>query len=182
MDLRNLIILAAALCVSSGAAADRGLGPVKLIECRMDECSWSRLVSNTHVVKKGDEQLRKYVTMDGHSAHPDDIYPTRYSERVRIDWERRPVTTYVLCSRRRPAIAFQDRSDSRKKGRWYAHYLDLFSLFGYNRSSAVIYADACHKLAFNFGDAEKTLRRLGYRPGTRNEQVDLRGPMDLLKR
>jgi hypothetical protein len=157
-------------------------GPPKLIYCHMDECSWSRLVSNRVVARRGREQLRAYVTIDGQSNHRGSEYPTHYSKRVHVAWEAKPVTTYVLCSRARPGIAFQDRWDRAAKGRWYAHYLDLFDLYGYNTSSAVIYAAACHGIDFNFGDAEKALRKLGYRPGTRSEQVDVRRPTDLLKR
>jgi hypothetical protein len=163
------------------AAAATGLGPVKLIYCHMLECSWSRLVSNELVSARPNEQLRKYVALGGSSVHRDGNYPVRYSKRVHIEWEHKPAATYVLCSRRRPSIAFQDRWDPKSKGRWYAHYLDLFSLAGYNTSSAVIYMDACHHIDFNSRDPEKALKKLGYRPGTRSEQVDLRGPTDLLK-
>ena len=162
-------------------AATAGLGPVKLIYCHMDECSWSRLVSNQLVSAQRNEQLRKYVALDGSSTHRDGKYPVRYSKRVHIAWERKPVATYVLCSRARPSIAFQDRFDPKAKGRWYAHYLDLFSLAGYNTSSAVVYMDACHHIDFNVDDSTTTLKKLGYRPGTRSEQVDLTGPTDLLK-
>jgi hypothetical protein len=163
------------------AATTAGLGPVKLIYCHMDECSWSRLVSNEFISAHRDEKLRKYVTLDGSSDHRDGNYPVRYSKRVHIVWESKPVATYVLCSRKRPSIAFQDRFDPKGKGRWYAHYLDLFSLAGYNTSSAVVYMDACHHIDFNFGDSGKALKKLGYRPGTRSEQVNLSGPTDLLK-
>jgi len=163
------------------AATAAGLGPVKLIYCHMDECSWSRLVSNELVSSRRNEQLRKYVSLDGSSSHRGGNYPVRYSKRVRIEWERKPAATYVLCSRKRPSIAFQDRWDPKSRGRWYAHYLDLFSLAGYNTSSAVTYMHACHHIDFDFDDSGKGLRKLGYRPGTRSEQVDLNGPTDLLK-
>jgi len=162
------------------AAATADLGPAKLIYCHMMECSWSRLVSNELVSARRNEQLRKYVTLDGSSTHRDGNYPVRFSKRVHIEWERKPVATYVLCSRKRPSIAFQDRWDTQHKGRWYAHYLDLFNLAGYNTSSAVIYMDACHRIDLNVDDPA-SLKKLGYRPGTRNEQVDLTGPTDLLK-
>ena len=166
-------MIIAALLVAAEPA-----GPPRLIYCHMMECSWSRLVSNRVVARQGAEQLREYVTIDGQSEHRGGDYPSRYSARVGIKWEAKAVTTYVLCSKARPAIAFRDRWEPQSKGRWYGHYLDLFSLYGYNTSSAVIYAAACHNIDYS----EKALKRLGYRSGTRSEQVDLRRPMDLLKR
>lgn len=166
------------MIIAALLAAAAPAGPPKLIYCHMMECSWSRRVSNRLVARQGAEQLREYVTIDGQSEHRGGDYPTRYSPRVRVKWEAKPVTTYVLCSKARPAIAFQDRWDPASKGRWYGHYLDLFNLYGYNTSSAVIYAAACHDIDFS----EKALKRLGYRSGTRSEQVDLRRPTDLLKR
>jgi hypothetical protein len=162
------------------AAANASIGPAKLIGCHLGECSWSRLVSNTVIVRHGTEALHKYVTIDGLSYHRGGTRPPRYANRVRIHWNR--ATTYVLCSRARPSVAFQAVWGPKStRNHWYAHYLDLFDLDVAESSSAVTYADACHGINFNSADARKALKRLGYQAGTRNEQVDLSGPMDLLK-
>ena len=172
------------MLLEMAAAASAALGSPKLIYCHMEECSWLRLVSNSAVATTNDGELRKYLAFRGLSYHRNGDYPDRFSKRVAIDWEHKSHPTYVSCSRRRPAVAWKETGEGRNKGRWYAHYLDLFDLYGYNTSSAVIYADACHHmnlLGLNSGDEDKALRRLGYHPGTRSEQVNLAGPMDLLK-
>jgi hypothetical protein len=163
------------LAIALAAAAPPSAAPVLQIYCHMGECSWSRAVSNQPVRTTRDGTLRKYVAFNGSSVHPDG-YPDRWSPSVRIKWGKTPDTDYVFCSRRQPALAFRDD----KPGHWIAHVLDLFDLYGYNTASAVIYLRACHDLDLNARDIQKRLRALGYRPGTRSEQVDIRSPEQLV--
>lgn len=159
----------------AAAAAPLSAAPVRLVYCHMGECSWSREVSNQPVRTTRGGTLRKYVEFSGMSVHPDD-YPVGWSPSVRIKWDKKPDVDYVFCSRRQPALAF--RND--KPGPGIAHALDLFNLAGYNTASAVTYLRACHNLDLNARDIEKRLRALGYRPGTRSEQVEIRSPEQLI--
>ncbi|MEA3051875.1 MAG: hypothetical protein QOG72_778 [Sphingomonadales bacterium] len=160
-----MIALALALAAAAGAAP-------RLVYCHMMECSWSKPVSNVAIRTARGDVLRRIVAIQGVSVHRDD-YPSRYSSSVPIRWEKAPNVDYVLCSRRQPALAFS--SD----GRWTAHALDLFNLAGYNTASAVIYLRACHGIDLSRGDIETVLRRLGYRAGTRSDQVEISRPEQL---
>jgi hypothetical protein len=156
------------------AAALAAAGPVPtLISCRQGECIWSRPVSNKVVRSPPAGTLRRLVFVRGASLHRDDP-PSRYNPAVHILWERRPSTDYVFCSRRQPALAFAG------SGGWIAHALDPFNLGGYNRASALIYLRACHGVDLDRRDIGKVLRSLGYRPGTRNEQVEISRPDQLV--
>jgi hypothetical protein len=162
----TIMILAAALAGPAPAPA--------LISCRQGECIWSRPVSSMVVRSTPAGTLRKLVFIQGASLHGDNP-PSRYNPSVRIRWEKAPSTDYVFCSRSKPALAFAgDRG-------WIAHALDPFNLGGYNRASAVIYLRACHGVDLNRRDIDKVLRSLGYRPGTRNEQVEISRPEQLFR-
>ena len=160
--------------IALSAAAAAPAAPPRLVHCRQMECRWERRISNAVVRTTPRGQLRKYVVTAGTSVHRDNRPPSAYSRRIRIAWEPRPETKYIFCSRRQPALAFQ-----RDDGSWVAHAMDMFNLAGYNTSSAIIYTRACHGLDFNFANIEARLRRLGYRPGTRSGQMDIRSPFQL---
>ena len=157
------------------AAAAPSAAPVRLVYCHMGECSWSREVSNRLVRTTRAGALREYASLDGTSTHRG-LPPAAWSPQVKIQWPARPSIDYVFCSRSQPALAFKD-SDG---GGWIAHALDLFDLYGYNTASAVIYLRACHGLDYYSRGIEKRLKSLGYRPGTRSEQVDIRSPGQLV--
>jgi len=159
-----------ALAMALAAAALAGPEP-RLVYCHMMECSWSKPVSNVAVRTTPRGTLRKVVAIQGTSVHRDD-YPSRYQASIRIGWEK-PATQYVLCSRSQPAFAF------RSGKRWVAHALDLFNLGGYNTASATAYLRACHGVEYDREDIEKVIRGLGYRPGTRGEQVEIASPEQL---
>jgi hypothetical protein len=163
-----MIALAAML---AAAATPAGPAP-RLVYCHMMECTWSKPVSNAAIRSSRGGTLRKVVSRDGASVHRDD-YPSRFDSSLRIDWKKAPTTQYVLCSRSRPAVAF------RSGERWIAHALDLFRLGGYNTPSAVIYLRACHGVDYDRSDIDKVMRGLGYRPGTRGEQVEITDPSQL---
>ena len=163
------MIAALALAMAAAPAS-----PVRLVYCHMGECSWSREVSNQLVRTTRSGALRKYASLDGTSTYRG-LPPAAWSPRVKIEWPARPSIDYVFCSRSQPALAFRD-SD----GSWIAHALDLFDLYGCNTASAVIYLRACHGLDHNSRDIEKRLKALGYRPGTRSEQVDIKSPDQLV--
>jgi hypothetical protein len=116
-------------------------------------------------------ELRRLVARGGRSVYgaAEDL-PTIYRIRIPIRWDEADGNYYIFCSRRRPAYAFP--SD----GGYVLHYFDLFDLAGYQQASATIYMRTCHDLPLT-GAAR--LRRLGYRPGTRNEQVESARPEDI---
>jgi len=143
-----------------------------LVGCRQGECVWARPVSNVPVRTTRAGTLRKLVTMRGVSLHPD-MPPEHYRPGLRIAWDKQPETRYVLCSRTRPALAFRDGP------RWIAHALDLFSPAAYQYASVVTYLKACHGLDHRRPGAERAMRRLGYRPGTRSDQVEIDRPEQL---
>jgi hypothetical protein len=138
----------------------------------MMECSWSKPVSNVAVRTTPRGTLRKVVAIQGTSVHRED-YPSRYHASIRIAWKKPAATQYGLCSRSQPAFAF------RSGKRWVGHALDLFNLGGYNTASAIAYLRACHGVEYDREDIEKVIRGLGYRPGTRSEQVEIARPEQL---
>jgi hypothetical protein len=154
----------------AAAAAPAGPAP-RLVYCHMMECTWSKPVSNVATRSTPRGVLRRVVAIYGSSVHRDD-YPSRYHASIRIDWKK-PAISYVLCSRSQPATAF------RSGKRWIAHALDLFSLYGYNTASAVTYLRACHGIEYDRSDIDKVMRSLGYRSGTRSEQVEIARPEQL---
>jgi len=161
-----------ALAMALAAAAPTGPTP-RLVYCHMMECSWSKPVSNVAVRSTSAGTLRKIAAFYGTSVHRDD-YPSRYDASIRIEWQKKPAVRYVFCSRSQPAAAFSSGK------RWVAHALDLFDLAGYNTASAVTYLRACHGVDHDRGDIEKVMRGLGYRSGTRSEQVEIARPEQLI--
>ena len=157
--------------VMAALAASAEPGP-RLVYCHMMECSWSKPVSNVAVRTTPAGTLRKVAAIRGASVHRDD-YPSRYHASIRIAWEKDAKVDYMLCSRTQPAFAF------RSGKRWIAHALDLFSLGGYNTPSAIAYLRACHGVEYDRSDIDKVMRGLGYRPGTRSEQVEIARPEQL---
>jgi hypothetical protein len=160
-----------ALAMALAAAAPAGPAP-RLVQSRMMECAWSRPVSNVAVRSTAGGTLRKVTAIRGTSAYRDDP-PSRHHPSIRIDWEKRASTDYVLCSRTQPALAF------RSGKRWIAHALDLFNLPGYHTASAIAYLRACHGVDYGRADIDEAMRGLGYRPGTRSEQVEIARPEQL---
>jgi hypothetical protein len=149
-------------------------GPVpRIVQCRMMECSWSRPISNVAIRSTSLGTLRKVTAFRGTSVHRDD-FPSGFDQSIRIEWEKPASVQYVLCSRSQPALAF------RSGKAWIAHALDLFNLGGYNTASAVSYLRACHGVEYDREDIEKVIADLGYRPGTRSEQVEIARPEQLL--
>lgn len=145
----------------------------ELVQCRQMECSWSRPVSNVAIRSTAAGTLRKFTAFRGTSAYRDDP-PSGFDESIRIEWQRPAAAQYVFCSRSRPALAF------RSGKRWVAHALDLFDLPGYQGASAVSYLRACHGVDHDREDIETVMRRLGYRSGTRSDQVEIDRPEQLL--
>jgi hypothetical protein len=148
-------------------------GRVILSGCRQGQCSWLRVTGSERLSANAHGELRRVTGRHGTSVHGDRALPSRYGPRLRIEWEPAERSDYVFCSRERPAYAFADEAGH------IAHYLDLFDLAGYQYSSASMYMRLCHDRALPSGTA--TLRRLGYRGGTRNEQVENARPEDLAR-
>lgn len=169
-------VIAAPPAAQSPLAPIHGLdGRVLLAGCRQGGCSWRRVVRVERIDGNAHGELRRITSRDGSSEYGMAEPPSRYSPRLRIAWEAGDRSDYVFCSRERPAFAFRD-SDGPG---FITHFLDLYQLFGYQYSSAEIYMRACHGEGLPVSPA--SLRRLGYRPGTRSEQVEDRRPEDLLR-
>ena len=83
-----------------------------------------------------------------------------------IRWEESDASDYVFCSTAQPSFAFTPEGDG-----LVVHFLDLYNLAGYQMGSANLYMRLCHGIAEFVGE-EAVLNRLGYRPGTRDEQVE----------
>jgi len=150
-------------------------GRVLLVGCRQGECVWLRVARVERVAANSHGQLRRIVGRRGLSLYANGIPPRGYSRAIRIRWSARDHREYAFCSIERPAHAFPD-----ERGRLILHYLDLFSVAGYQLSSATTYMRLCHNRAFNEED-RAVLRRLGYRPGTRHDQVEDASPEDLAR-
>lgn len=150
-------------------------GRVLAPSCRQGQCVWLRVGRVEGVAANPHGELRRVVARRGTSVHPDGSLPSGHGPGVRVAWERRDRPYHVFCSRERPAFAFDGGG-----GRHVLHYLDLFSLAGYQLSSATHYLRFCHDRAFDPED-QAALRRLGYRPGTRNDQVEDGAPEDLAR-
>ncbi|HEU0097944.1 MAG TPA: hypothetical protein VFQ67_04135 [Allosphingosinicella sp.] len=144
----------------------------RLVHCHMMECAWSKPVANVAVRTTPAGTLRRVSAIRGTSVHRDDP-PSGYRPSIRIAWEKAASVDYVLCSRSQPAFAF------RSGRRWVAHAMDLFNLGGYNTASAIAYLRACHGVEYDRADIDEVMRGLGYRPGTRSEQVEIARPEQL---
>ncbi|HST35782.1 MAG TPA: hypothetical protein VLK25_04040 [Allosphingosinicella sp.] len=163
------ILPAAALALAALPAAAQGPLPrlenqVLLGGCRQGECGWLRVISLSRVSRVPQGELRRILIRRGNSPDPG-------TGRPRIAWESGTRTDYVFCSTARPTFAFEE------DGQLIIHYLDLFDLAGYQQSSGQLYARFCHGRT----QSMRQLRRLGYRPGTRNEQAEGGTPEDLTR-
>lgn len=150
-------------------------GRVLLSGCRQGECGWLRVTRVERVSASARGELRRATGRWGTSVHGRRDPPRAYRASLRVRWDRRERNEYAFCSRERPAHAFPDEGDG-----LVVHYLDLFDLAGYQYSSATMYMRICHDRAFDPA-RPAALRRLGYRPGTRSEQVENGTPADLTR-
>jgi hypothetical protein len=141
------------------------VGRVQLVSCRQGECSWARFLDVRRLPSAPQGEL---LELRYRSAEDRDGLP-----RSRLRWSRQVHPAYVFCSRVRPAHAFRDEN-----GGLIVHYLDLFDIAGYQQGSAVMYMRLCHDRGPAAADV---LRRLGYRRGTRNEQVEGGRPEDMAR-
>lgn len=139
-------------------------GRTILAGCRQGECQWLRIVSVDSVLRLPEGELRRMVVRRGVSTHLDGNLPDR-PERASIQWQADDMAEHAFCSNRRPAYAFD-----RDGGGRLVHFLDPFDLAGYQYVSAGLYMRLCHGRE-RVPDAAG-LRRLGYAPGTRSEQVE----------
>lgn len=167
-------LLAAAFLATSAAAASplpRLDGQVLLAGCRQGECSWLRILGLSRATQVPQGELRRIALRRGTSIHRNGRLP-RNARAARIDWNERARTDYVFCSTARPAYAFED-----EEGGLITHYLDLYDLAGYQQVSGRLYMRFCHDRT----SSPRTLRALGYRPGTRSEQVENGTAADLTR-
>jgi hypothetical protein len=139
---------------------------IVLVGCRQGGCLWERRLSERRLPTAGGT-LIEFVSDTGRSVHPDGEVPEAHEAGIAIEWSGRR-TTYVRCSATAPMLAFSGEGDG-----LIVHHLDLFATAGYNYSSAQTYMRTCHDR--DYVEDEQVLRALGYRPGTRNEQVEAAG-------
>jgi hypothetical protein len=151
----------------AGAVPDLA-GQVLLAGCRQGECAWVRIVRLESVTTNPHGELRRITLRNGLSTDSGDAPAP-----ANVQWEARDRVDYAFCSAERPAYAFPA-----DEGGYLIHYLDPFALAGYNMSTAGLYVRFCHGQAFDSED-EAAIRALGYRPGTRNEQVENARPEDM---
>ena len=161
-------ILAAALALAlfegEAAASVPRSGQLILSSCRQGECAWIQVLRVEPAGRVPQGRLVRLVGRRGRSVHLDRSLPRNVRE-ADIDWERTIRTEYAFCSRIRPAFAFES-----ERGPTIVHFLDLFELAGYQLSSARAYMRLCHGV--NRLPSARILRRLGYRRGTRSEQLE----------
>jgi hypothetical protein len=149
-------------------------GRILPVACRQGECVWLRVARVETVTATPRGELRRLTGRGGRSLYRDEA-PEAYGASVPVRWEAEDRSSYAFCSAERPAYAFPDET-----GALVLHYLDLFDLGGYQMASARMYLLVCHDLPFDGEDAAP-LRSLGYRPGTRSEQVEDAAPEDLAR-
>jgi hypothetical protein len=168
MRLTHLCAAVAALAAPAILLAARPMvGETILSGCRQGECAWLRVLRLGAPTSVPQGVLRPIEVRRGISVHLDGKLPNRARDAL-IEWEARGSTNYAFCSTRRPAYAFE--SD----GELIVHFFNLFDLGGYQYNSAQLYMRLCHGRMSLPNNA--ALRRLGYRPGTRSEQVEARSP------
>ena len=134
-------------------------GDVFLSSCRQGQCLWQRVV---RLERSGD--IVRLQSRRGTSVHLDGRLPRRARD-ARIEWQSADRSDIVRCSRQSPAFAFESEA-----GRFVVHFLDFHALAGYQYASASSYWRLCHGRSSVPSPA--VLNRLGYRPGTRSEQLE----------
>lgn len=165
--MRFILPLLATLAVALPAAAtDARPRPGQIIptSCRQGECSWLRVVSVEPGMAGPEGRLIRMTARRGSSTHADGNLPAG-PRGARIQWEEADEVGYAFCSTRRPAFGFAPQGEG-----LIVHFLDLYDLGGYQEASGRLYMRLCHSR----GDVPRAaaLRRMGYRPGTRNEQIE----------
>ena len=137
----------------------------------LDSCGAWKLVQMDLVRQRGDERLLKAQLQWGDVADP----VGNESDWDRIKWSERREPFYVLCSKRRPSIAFRDASA------WMATEFDFSAdIPGVEEDDAAIYGALCHGL-FN-GEFDQVSTQLGYQSlAGGSQQYKLANPEDLLR-
>lgn len=162
---RKFLLLAGAM-FAAAAAASAALpraGETILAGCRQGECAWMRVIAIGEPRRFPQGVLRGIDVRRGRSVHLDGTLPSS-ARQARIEWQDVAGAEYAFCSTRRPAYAFGGDDGL------LVHFFDPFDLAGYQYSSAALYMRVCH--GFQRLPSARTMRRLGYRPGTRSEQVE----------
>jgi len=160
-----LLLAALAATLPTGLAAARpSAGQIILSGCRQGGCAWLRVLRVEPAGRVPQGALVRMRVRRGSSTHLDGSLPNRPGQ-ARIEWEPGEGVSYAFCSVRRPAFAFARQGEG-----LLVHFLDLFDLGGYQEASGRLYMRLCHGRGAVPGAA--VLRRLGYRPGTRSDQVE----------
>lgn len=165
--MRRILLFLATLATLPPAAIEAARpkpGQVILTTCRQGECVWLRVLRVEAAGRVPQGALVRMTSRRGISIHRDGNLPSG-ARGTRIEWEPGSWVGYAFCSLRRPAFAVARRGEG-----LLVHFLDLFGLAGYQDASGRLYMRLCH----GRGDVprEAVLRRLGHRPGTRNDQVE----------
>ncbi len=159
-----LLAALAALFAAAPALARPVAGQLILSGCRQGECAWLRVLRVESAGRVPQGALVRMRVRRGSSTHLDGSLPGG-ARGTRIEWEPGEGMSYAFCSVRRPAFAFARHGEG-----LLVHFLDLFDLGGYQEASGRLYMRLCHGRSGVPGAA--VLRRLGYRRGTRSDQVE----------
>jgi hypothetical protein len=134
-------------------------GRIELLQCHMDECTWSQIQNITTMRSDTQRTLLKVSSRDGSSSHnPEDDpeYPESYNSEVKIDWQGTNEQSYVLCSHERPTIASEGSEG------WFTDTLSLRDISGFQVAATNTYMLACHGLRpRTWGDEQ--VRSFGYK-------------------
>jgi hypothetical protein len=144
--------------------------------CHMGSCTWSAIKSIEEVGNSDTGRLLRLSIIDGESSHPDDGYPSKFSDGLNISWSDAPYTTYVFCSTKIPAII------SNYDSAWRADIFDFEAVYGAQTSSANLYVRACHKLPSGAWGQDDFVSENGYSSMTSTEQLVLANPEEILSR
>lgn len=161
--MRMLLFLFAVSLAAAISAAPPRAGETVLAGCRQGQCAWLRIAAVAPPQRFPEGVLRGIDVRRGISTHLDGALPSG-PRGVRIEWDGGVHSEYAFCSARRPAYAFHGGDGL------IVHFLDPFDLAGYQYATAGLYMRLCHGLARL--PSPRAMRRLGYRPGTRSEQVE----------
>jgi len=105
----------------------------------MEACNWSIIESQTLLRREGPYRLYEVNLQSGSSEHRGGVYPAGYSDELKIDWNNRTHTLFVLCAPEMPTVLMQVPDGFQVSVLGFAN-----GLFGYQMGSEGVYAHACH--------------------------------------
>src|SRR5690606_10554686 len=89
------------------SAAGSGTSRPEQGRCHMEACNWSIIESQTLLRREGPYRLYEVNLQSGSSEHRGGVYPAGYSDELKIDWNNRTHTLFVLCAPEMPTVLMQ---------------------------------------------------------------------------